>query len=42
MAVGKTTLIKQQQNTTFGFSNYKAVQKNCDHQRYNTGNLSDH
>lgn len=42
MAVGKTTLIIQQQNTTLGFSNYKAAQKNCDHQKGNTGNLPDH
>lgn len=42
MADGKTTLIKQQQNTACGFSGYKAVQKNCDRQRDNTCNLSDH
>lgn len=42
MAVGKTTLIKQQQNPTLSFSNYKAVQKSCDHQRDNAGNLSNH
>lgn len=42
MAVGKTTLIKQQQNTTLDFFNYIVVQKNCDHQSDNKGNLSDH
>lgn len=41
MADGKTTLIKQQ-NTTSGFSNYIASQKNCDHWRDNTGNPWDH
>lgn len=42
MAVGKTILIKGQQNTIFSFSSYKAVKNNFDHQGDSTDNLSEH